>query len=104
VPGVIDQIMAGAPSKGRIVVVGVCMEADQIRPLSAINKELNLQFVLGYQPEEFAETLHNIGEGHVDVAPLITSTVGLNGVAQAFEDLADPERHAKILVDPTLSG
>ena len=104
VPGVIDQIMAGAPSKGRIVVVGVCMEADQIRPLTAINKELNLQFVLGYQPEEFAETLHNIGEGYVDVAPLITSTVGLNGVAQAFEDLADPERHAKILVDPTLSG
>jgi 2-desacetyl-2-hydroxyethyl bacteriochlorophyllide A dehydrogenase len=102
VPGVIDQIMAGAPSKGRIVVVGVCMEADQIRPLTAINKELNLQFVLGYQPEEFAETLHNIAEGHVNVAPLITSTVGLDGVAQAFEDLADPERHAKILVDPTL--
>ena len=74
------------------------METDQIRPLTAINKELNLQFVLGYQPEEFAETLHNIAEGHVDVAPLITGTVGLDGVAQAFEDLADPERHAKILL------
>lgn len=101
VPGVLDQIMAGAPKNGRIVVVGVCMEMDQIRPLTAINKELNLQFVLAYQPEEFAETLHNIAEGNVDVAPLITATVGLDGVAQAFSDLADPERHAKILVDPT---
>lgn len=102
VPGVLDQIMAGAPSRARIVVVGVCMELDQIRPLVGINKELNLQFVLAYQAEEFAETLHNIAEGHVDVAPLITSTVDLEGVAQAFEDLSDPEAHAKILVDPTL--
>ena len=102
VPGVIDQIMAGAPRNCRIVVVGVCMESDQIRPLVGINKELNLQFVLGYKPEEFAETLHNIAEGYVDVAPLITATVGLDGVAQAFEDLANPELHAKILVDPTL--
>ena len=78
------------------------MESDQIRPLVGINKELNLQFVLGYKPEEFAETLHNIAEGYVDVAPLITATVGLDGVAQAFEDLANPELHAKILVDPTL--
>jgi threonine dehydrogenase-like Zn-dependent dehydrogenase len=101
VPGVLDQIMAGAPRGCRIVVVGVCMETDQIRPLIGINKELNLQFVLGYQPEEFAETLHNIGEGNLDVSPLITGTVGLHGVADAFEALADPEVHAKILVDPT---
>ena len=80
------------------------MEADQIRPLVGINKELNLQFVLGYKPEEFAETLHSLAEGHVDVAPLITDTVGLDAVAQAFEDLANPEVHAKILVDPTIGS
>ncbi|MFL5858178.1 MAG: hypothetical protein ACJ77L_15765, partial [Solirubrobacteraceae bacterium] len=27
-------------------------------------------------------------------------TVGLDGVAGAFADLGDPERHAKILIDP----
>ena len=102
IPGVLDQIMTGAKKDCRIVVVGVCMEADQIRPLVGINKELNLQFVLAYTPEEFGETLRNIAEGFIDVAPLITGTVGLYGVAQAFEDLANPERHAKILVDPTL--
>lgn len=102
VPGVLDQIMAGAPKGCRIIVVGVCMEADQIRPLIAINKELNLQFVLAYQAEEFAQTLRNIAEGLIDVSPLITDTVGLGGVEQAFENLGDPEAHAKILVDPTL--
>ena len=34
------------------------------------------------------------------MAPLITGHVGIDGVAQAFTDLASPERHAKILVHP----
>lgn len=100
VPGVIDQMMDGAQRGCRIVVVGVCMEHDQIRPLTAINKELNLQFVLGYTPEEFGQTLHDIAEGKLDVAPLITGEVGIEDVPQAFEDLGDPEQHAKILVKP----
>jgi threonine dehydrogenase-like Zn-dependent dehydrogenase len=100
VPGVIDQIMTAAPRGTRIVIVGVCMEHDQIRPLVGINKELNLQFVLGYTPEEFAQTLHHIAEGGIDLEPLITGKVGIDGVADAFRALADPEAHAKILVEP----
>jgi threonine dehydrogenase-like Zn-dependent dehydrogenase len=41
-----------------------------------------------------------IAEGKVDVTPLVTGTVGLPGVAAAFDALADPEAHAKILIDP----
>jgi len=100
VPGVIEQIMMKAPRAARIVVVGVCMEPDHFEPFFGINKELNLQFVLGYTPDEFATTLHNIAEGKVPVEPLVTGKVGVEGVAQAFQDLASPERHAKILVEP----
>lgn len=100
VPGVIDAMMTGAARGSRIVVVGVCMEHDQIRPLMGINKELNLQFVLGYSPEEFAATLHNIADGKLDAEPMITGRVDIDGVPQAFDDLADPEKHAKILVTP----
>ena len=32
VPGVIEQVIEGAPSGERIVVVGVCMETDRIEP------------------------------------------------------------------------
>jgi len=56
--------------------------------------------VLGYTPDEFASTLHNISEGKVPVEPLVTGKVGVEGVAQAFQDLASPEKHAKILVEP----
>jgi threonine dehydrogenase-like Zn-dependent dehydrogenase len=100
VPGVLDQVMAASPRGTRIVVVGVCMEADTIHPMLGISKELNLQFVLGYTPDEFAATLRHIAEGAIPTAPLITGHVGLTGVGQAFVDLASPERHAKILVHP----
>jgi len=100
VPGVIDQMMAGAERGTRIVVVGVCMEQDQIKPLTAINKELNIQFVLAYTPEEFAASLLNIAEGNVNVEPMITGTVSIDDVPNAFEELGDPEVHAKILVKP----
>ncbi len=100
VPGVIDQLMRGAPRGARIVVVGVCMQQDHIRPTLGINKELNLQFVLGYEPHEFANTLFDIAAERLPVQPLITGRVGVSGVAGAFEELANPEQHAKILVEP----
>ncbi|HEY0184631.1 MAG TPA: zinc-binding dehydrogenase [Rhodopila sp.] len=100
VPGVIQQVMEGAPASARIVVVGVCMETDRIEPFFGIVKQLNVQFVLAYTPQEFAESLHHIAEGRIDVTPLITGTVGLEGVHDAFGKLANPERHAKIIVDP----
>lgn len=100
VPGVIQQIMEGAPTGARIVVVGVCMETDRIEPFFGIVRQLNLQFVLGYTAEEFADSLHHLAEGRIDAGALITGTVGLDGVAGAFADLANPERHAKVMVDP----
>ena len=100
VPGLLDQIMRDAPRGARIVVAGVCMEDDRIRPILGINKELSVQFVLGYTPEEFAATLADIAEGRIPVAPLVTGRVGVGGVPGAFETLARPEAHAKILVEP----
>ena len=100
VPGVIDAMMSGAQRGCRIVVVGVCMEQDHIMPITAITKELNLQFVLGYTPEEFATTLTDIAEGKLDAEPLITGEVGIEDVPAAFEALGNPEAHAKILVVP----
>lgn len=103
VPGMIEQIVTGAPLLSRIVVVGVCMGADSFRPSMAINKEVELRFAFAYDPAEFRQTLHWISSGKVDVSPFVTGTVGLDGVAGAFEALGDPDRHAKILIDPHAS-
>ncbi len=100
VPGVIESIVDGAPLFSRVVVAGVCVGRDEFTPAMAINKEIDLRFVFGYSPLEFRDTLHMLAEGKVDPRPLITATVGLDGVAAAFEALAHPDGHAKILVDP----
>jgi threonine dehydrogenase-like Zn-dependent dehydrogenase len=100
VPGILQQLLEGAPRQARIVVVGVCMEPDRFEPFFAIRKQLNLQFVLGYTAEEFRASLFHLAEGRIDAAPMVTGRVGLEGVRGAFDDLADPARHAKILVEP----
>jgi threonine dehydrogenase-like Zn-dependent dehydrogenase len=100
VPGIIDDALRVAPAQSRIVVVGVCMQPDTVTPFFGIAKELSLQFVLGYDPAEFEATLRSIAEGEIDVAPLITGEVDLDGAPGAFRELADPERHCKVLVVP----
>jgi threonine dehydrogenase-like Zn-dependent dehydrogenase len=104
VPGMIDGIIAAAPVGARVVVVGVCMGDDRLRPAIAISKEIDLRFVFGYTPMEFRDTLYLLAEGKVDASALVTGTVGLGGVDAAFVALGDPERHAKILIDPVSSA
>lgn len=100
VPGIINEAMRDAPPQTRVVVVGVCMEHDTIMPFYGIGKELQINFVLGYDPMEFQRSLRSIAEGEIDVTPMITGEVDLDGVGQAFADLGDPEEHCKILVVP----
>jgi threonine dehydrogenase-like Zn-dependent dehydrogenase len=100
-PGVIESVLDGAPLFSRIVVAGVCVGVDQITPAMAINKEIDLRFVFGYTPLEFHDTLRMLADGKVDPTPLITGTVGLDGVDAAFSALGNPDAHAKILIDPT---
>ncbi|BBY26735.1 zinc-binding dehydrogenase [Mycolicibacterium sediminis] len=100
VPGMLDGVVAAAPLSALVVVVGVCMGEDRLRPAMAISKEVDMRFAFGYTPLEFRDTLHMLAEGKVDAAPLVTGTVGLDGVVDAFAALGDPETHAKILIDP----
>ena len=100
VPGVIDQAMRAAPSQTQIMVVGVCMETDHMQPFMGITKELTVKFSMAYDPMEFASTLQSIADGELDVDPLVTGTVGIDDVPQAFADLANPDAHAKIVVQP----
>ena len=100
VPGMIEQAMRMAPKDARILVVGACMQEDRIHPMLGIGRELSIQFVLGYDPMEFSGALQAITDGKTDLSPWLTGRVGVDGVPQAFADLADPEHHAKILVVP----
>lgn len=100
VPGMIDQAMRIAPKDARILIVGACMQEDRFHPMLGIGRELSLQFAFGYEPGEFSAALTSIAAGKVDLAPWVTASVGIDGIPQAFRDLADPDEHAKIMVTP----
>src|SRR3989344_4386159 len=62
-PGVLQALIEAAPAGAQIVDAGVCMETDKIEPSIAITKEIELTFVFGYTPVEFALTLRQLAEG-----------------------------------------
>ncbi len=100
VPGMIDLAMTGAPPQSEVVVVGVCMADDHFRPVMGIYKHLTVRFVLGWTPDEFRASLHNMAEGRIDPAPLVTDQIGIEDVPAAFARLATPDDQVKILVRP----
>ncbi len=100
VPGMIDMAMTGAPRGAELVVAGVCMESDDFRPIMGIYKHLTVRFVLGWTPEEFATSLHNLADGRIDGAALVTGEVSIDEVPAAFAALANPDDQVKVLVRP----
>ncbi|MYW64669.1 zinc-binding dehydrogenase [Streptomyces sp. SID8379] len=102
VPGLIQQVLAGAPACSRVIVAGLCMAEDRFLPTFGILKEIDLVFSLYYTVQEFAQTLAHLAAGELRAEPLITGRVGLDGVADACRSLADPEKDAKILIVPGL--
>lgn len=100
VPGMLQSLMEHAPPGAHVVVVGACAEDDRILPVLAINKQLRFSFVFAYSPDEFAETLHALGEGKIDPGVILTGVVGIDQTAEAFERLAKPGDEVKIVVQP----
>ncbi len=99
-PGMLGRLVLEAPQNARIVVTGLSTGEESFRPVMALAKELSMVFVIYYAPEEFADALGLIEQGLFDWSALHTGSVGLDGIAEAFAELARPEKHVKILVDP----
>jgi len=103
-PGVLQALATAAPIASRIVVAGVCMETDKIEPLTFISKEIELRFVLGYTPGEFAASLSSLAEGKTNYHDIITRIVSLDETPDAFVRLQTDKSEVKILVAPNLTA
>jgi len=90
VEGTLQQAIDVVARQGRVIVVGVCMRPDTIRPMAGITKHLTLQFVLGYTADEYAESLAALADSTVDTAPMVTRRVTLDELPATFQSLANP--------------
>lgn len=93
-----------APHSTRIVVVGVHTDELTFAPAMAMRKELDVRFTFYYSSENYAEAIEWLAAGAVDLAPLVTATVGIDGVDEAIQTLSGPNDHIKIIVEPWRDG
>ncbi len=99
-PGLIAQVIKGAPPHSHIVVAGVCPHEEKLTPLDGILRELTLEFSFAYRPEEFAAALKLIEANPGKAARLITSRQPLANTEAAFDSLTKNPSEIKILIDP----
>ena len=99
VRGVLQSAIDVAPLQSEIVVVGVCTEVDQIIPVMAVVRELDVRFAYSYSAPEFAESLDAIATGRIDASAMITDVIGLDEVAETFRALRAPSTQCKVLIE-----
>ncbi len=99
-PGVIQEAIARARFRGRVVVAGLCFSADTIQPLAANFKEVTLSFVRAYEKDDFQYTVDMMEQERIDPRPMVTDQIGLDEVPAAFAALEKPDSQCKVVVYP----
>jgi (R,R)-butanediol dehydrogenase/meso-butanediol dehydrogenase/diacetyl reductase len=100
VPGIIQNCIDLVRPRGKIVVVGVCMQEDTQTPISAIFKEATIQYVLGYQDTDFTRVADALRAGMVNPVPMVTNRVTFSQLPDAFEALRHPDSQIKVMLTP----
>ena len=93
----IQQAIEMAPHGGKIVPVGVCEQPDTFMPLLGLLKELQIQFAIAYNKDDFETSVAMLGGGRIDISPMITDVVSLEEMPAAFEALRSPSHQCKVL-------
>jgi (R,R)-butanediol dehydrogenase/meso-butanediol dehydrogenase/diacetyl reductase len=99
---ILQKLINTAENKSHIIVLGGSMASEEISSVSAVLKNLKMTFSFGYEvPKDLQFTLQMMAEGRITVDPLITGTVGLEGLQQMFDEiLQKPNDHCKVLFTP----
>jgi (R,R)-butanediol dehydrogenase/meso-butanediol dehydrogenase/diacetyl reductase len=101
VPSTIQRSVDLVRRGGRVGLVGLASTPATIVPGAWLVKEVTMTASLGYTNEEFDITQSLAAEGKLRLAPLVTQTVGLDGLDDALSQLMMPSGQIKIVVDPS---
>ncbi len=98
-PGILQQCIERAPKRGLIMGIGLCDHPDQIVPLVAFTKELQIQWAVAYDKEDWDFTMQMMIDGRIDASAMITNVVSLDELPAAFEALRSPSDQCKVIID-----
>jgi len=97
VTATVRQAIGMASKGGTVVIVGV--PADDVNvPLAVVqDHQIRIQGSATYLPEDYAESIRLLVEGHLPVDDIVTAEVPLTRVADAYA-LSSGGQHVKVLV------
>lgn len=98
--GTVDLAVGAVRGGGQVVLLAVNLKGDAVYPFTWVTKEAQIIGCLAYTIAEYAECAAMIGDGRVDVAPMVTRRVGLEEVDETFFALLDGPPEGKVLVTP----
>lgn len=99
VKGTLGSAVEMVGPRGEVVVVGVCMEPDQIQPIQCIMKEVSINFALAYDRSDFDETIDALTTDKIKPQPMVTDIITVEQVPEMFTALRHPGARAKVLVE-----
>ncbi|MET3577181.1 2-desacetyl-2-hydroxyethyl bacteriochlorophyllide A dehydrogenase [Mesorhizobium robiniae] len=79
-----DLAVAVAAARGRVVMVAIHSKPAQIDLFRFFWREVELIGARVYRPEDFDEAIHLLGDGTIPANLIITETVDLDYIADAF--------------------
>jgi (R,R)-butanediol dehydrogenase/meso-butanediol dehydrogenase/diacetyl reductase len=99
-PGLIEQAIEMTAVDGRVVIVGICPQNDEIFPFWALSKELDLRFAIYYGREDFTDTLDALDDHRLDARSMVTEIIGLEALPARFAQLERDPDAGKVIVRP----
>jgi (R,R)-butanediol dehydrogenase/meso-butanediol dehydrogenase/diacetyl reductase len=99
-PGLIEQAIEMTAVDGRVVIVGICPQNDEIFPFWALSKELDLRFAIYYGREDFTDTLDALDHHRLDARSMVTEIIDLEELPARFARLERDPDAGKVIVRP----
>jgi len=98
--GMIEQAANCVGPRGSIIVLGACWKPDPWMPVTALFKEVRVQFSMMYGMRDYELVADVLRSGGSELDSMITSTVSLDEFPAAFEALRAHSGQVKLMLDP----
>lgn len=99
-PGALDELTRLVPVGSHLQVAASSFAPETFVPAIAQFRMLTVNFGSGAVDDPYGATLRRLADGLVDPASIITARLPLESVGEAFEALASPADHVKIMITP----
>lgn len=98
--GVLAQSIDMVRHGGTVIAGGVCMRPDTIDHVAAYSKEPTVRFPATYTKAENQFVMEMIAARRIDPTPMLSHTISLDELPDAFEALRTPTDQCKVVITP----